>query len=49
MNKQPLHITNGGVLTSRLNELEIQGEKLTWQEMFCEGPTIEQIHSSRIY
>ncbi|GAA4899482.1 hypothetical protein GCM10023311_25990 [Flaviramulus aquimarinus] len=46
MNKQPLHITNGGVLSSRLNELEIQGEKLTWQEMFCEGPTIEQIHTT---
>jgi hypothetical protein len=45
MSKQILHITNGGRTTSRLNELEIEGERLTWQEIFCEGPTIEKIHS----
>ncbi|MEP1488395.1 MAG: DUF1835 domain-containing protein [Algibacter sp.] len=45
MIKQPLHITNGGNLTGYLNELEIEGEKLTWQEIICEGPTIEIIHS----
>lgn len=39
MVKQPLHITNGTVLTNYLNELDIAGEKLTWQEMLCEGPT----------
>lgn len=45
MNKQRLHITNGTNLTNYLNELEIVGEKLTWQEMLCEGPTIEHIDS----
>jgi hypothetical protein len=44
MTKLPLHITNGGRLTSYLEELEIEGEKLTWQEILCEGPTQEIIH-----
>lgn len=43
--KQPLHITNGNVLTDVLNELNVEGEKLTWQEMLCEGPTIETVYS----
>ncbi|GAA4270292.1 DUF1835 domain-containing protein [Hyunsoonleella aestuarii] len=46
MSKQPLHITNGGVLTKYLNELEIVGEKITWQEMLCEGPTQEIVHTN---
>lgn len=45
MAKQPLHITNGNSLTNYLNELDIVGEKLTWQEMLCEGPTIPTIDS----
>lgn len=45
MDKQPLHITNGGVLTKYLIELEVVGEKITWQEMLCEGPTQEIVHS----
>ena len=45
MSKQPLHITNGGVLTKYLKELKVEGEILTWQEMLCEGPTQEVIHS----
>lgn len=44
MTKQPLHITNGGNLTAYLNELKVSGEKLTWQEILCEGPTQEIIH-----
>ncbi|MEL0650532.1 DUF1835 domain-containing protein [Algibacter sp. TI.3.09] len=44
MSKQLLHITNSGHLSGRLTELEIQGEQLTWQELFCEGPTLETIH-----
>ena len=47
MSKQPLHITNGNVLTNYLNELDIVGEKLTWQEMLCEGPTIIEINSEK--
>ncbi|GAA3655774.1 DUF1835 domain-containing protein [Flavivirga jejuensis] len=45
MNKQPLHITNGDVLTNFLNELDVVGEKLTWQEMLCEGPTVVEVYS----
>lgn len=45
MSKQPLHITNGSNLTNILNELDIQGVKLTWQELLCEGPTTEKVGS----
>lgn len=45
MNETILHITNGGALTSYLKELKIQGEMITWQEMLCEGPTLDTIHS----
>jgi hypothetical protein len=45
MSKQTLHITNGTVLTTFLNELNIDGEKLTWEDMLCEGPTVEQVYS----
>ncbi|WP_405291545.1 DUF1835 domain-containing protein [Algibacter sp. Ld11] len=44
MSKELLHITNGGHLSGRLTELEIPGEQLTWQEIFCEGRTLETIH-----
>ncbi|MGB5419141.1 DUF1835 domain-containing protein [Algibacter sp.] len=47
MDKQTLHITNGDNLTKYLNELEINGEKLTWQEMLCEGPTSPKIFSDK--
>lgn len=40
-----LHITNGNAVTNALNELEIQGNILTWQEMLCEGPTVAHIDS----
>lgn len=45
MSKQPLHITNGDNLTDYLNELDIAGEKLTWQEMLCEGFTHTTVSS----
>ncbi|MFI1744035.1 DUF1835 domain-containing protein [Thalassobellus sediminis] len=47
MDKKTLHITNGTVLTNILNELNIAGDKLTWQEMLCEGPTTEQVYSEK--
>jgi hypothetical protein len=47
MDKQPLHITNGSILTDFLNELNVEGEKLTWQEMLCEGPTIEMVYTEQ--
>lgn len=45
MNKKPLHITNGDILTTYLNDLNIEGDIITWQEMLCEGATIEQVYS----
>lgn len=45
MDSEILHITNGTILTDILNELGFKGEKLTWQEMLCEGPTFEIIDS----
>ncbi|MEC3908156.1 DUF1835 domain-containing protein [Tamlana sp. 2201CG12-4] len=47
MIKQPLHITNGGHLTAYLTELKVAGEKLTWQEILCEGPTQDIIHTDQ--
>ncbi|WP_412984944.1 DUF1835 domain-containing protein [Pontimicrobium sp. IMCC45349] len=41
-----LNITNGSNLTERLNELNVSGDFLTWQEMLCEGPTHETIDST---
>ena len=45
MEKLPLHITNGSVLTKYLKELNIKGTMLTWEDMLCEGPTCEQVYS----
>ena len=45
MTNKPLHITNGSSLTNFLNELNVVGEKLTWQEMLCEGPTTRKVVS----
>lgn len=45
MEKNILHITNGGSLTTYLNELDVFGDIITWQEMLCEGPTVEHIDS----
>ncbi len=45
MKKQTLHITNGDSLTNYLEELNIDGDILTWQEMLCEGPTIYDVGS----
>ncbi len=45
MSKKPLHITNGNNLTTILDQLGIEGEKLTWQEMLCEGPTSKILDS----
>ncbi|WP_347925992.1 DUF1835 domain-containing protein [Pontimicrobium sp. SW4] len=43
MAKSILHITNGSSLTSYLKELNFSGDFMTWHEMLCEGPTVEQI------
>ena len=49
MAKKSLHITNGQNLTDFLNELNIQGDILSWQEMLCEGPTVETIDSDEFF
>ncbi len=49
MQKSILHITNGSVLTSYLQELGIKGDTITWQEMLCEGPTTKMIDSDEFY
>lgn len=49
MSETSLHITNGTVLTNRLKELNIEGTMLTWQEMLCEGPTMEQVYSEDFF
>ncbi|WP_452599834.1 DUF1835 domain-containing protein [Pontimicrobium sp. MEBiC01747] len=41
----PLHITNGSSLTDYLKDLKIEGDIITWNEMLCEGPTINAIDS----
>lgn len=49
MGRNTLHITNGHSLTNYLNELDIKGDFLTWQEMLCEGPTTEIIDSDDFF
>lgn len=44
-----LHITNGNNLTDYLEELQYEGSFLTWQEMLCEGPTIEEIDTEAFF
>ena len=45
MSTKTLHITNGMSLTEKLNELGVEGIRITWQEMLCEGPTVEHLES----
>ncbi|CAL2092480.1 DUF1835 domain-containing protein [Tenacibaculum sp. 190524A05c] len=40
-----LHITNGDVTTEILNNLNIEGEIITWREMLCEGKTTTDVGS----
>lgn len=46
MSKTTLHITNGESLTEYLNELNFNGDLLTWNEMLCEGPTVKDLTST---
>ena len=45
MDKNILHITNGSSLTDYLEDLNIVGDKLTWHEILCEGPTVKELDS----
>jgi len=49
MQKQILHITNGGSLTNYLKELDFDGVFLAWEEMLCEGPTVASIDSEEFF
>ena len=35
-----LHIINGDILAQNINELGLEGQKVVWKEMLCEGPTV---------
>lgn len=45
MDIYPLHISSSSGLTNTIKELKIEGAILTWQEILCEGPTIETVYS----
>ena len=45
MTNNILHITNGSSLTHYLNELNYEGDFLTWHEMLCEGSANRLINS----
>ncbi|RAJ16164.1 DUF1835 domain-containing protein [Olleya aquimaris] len=49
MSHQILHITNGSSLTNYLNSLHIEGDKLTWHDMLCEGPTIKEMDNPKFF
>lgn len=44
-----LHITNGDMFTSRLKELKISGDLITWREMLCEGRTLTDVGSENFW
>jgi hypothetical protein len=44
-----LHISNGASLTNRLQDLEINDPILSWEEMFCEGPTTYNIITRELF
>ncbi len=44
-----LHITNGDNLTSKLKELNLPGDIITWREMLCEGKTESNVGSESFW
>ena len=44
-----LHITNGDSFTDRLKNLPIKGDIITWREMLCEGPTLNNVGSETFW
>ncbi len=44
-----LHITNGDILTKRLNTLKLKGDIITWREMLCEGKTLTNVGSESFW
>ena len=45
MGNKTLHIVNGDSLTEQMQELNLPGEVVTWRELLCEGPTLQEINS----
>ena len=46
MDDRILHITNGDILTEKLEELQIPGEIVVWREMLCEGPALKELDTA---
>ncbi len=46
MGKQ-LHIANGDDLSSKIIDLELEGEIVVWREMLCEGPTSYELGTKK--
>lgn len=44
-----LHITNGDSTTQRLQQLNIEGDIITWREMLCEGKTSVDVGSEAFW
>ena len=47
--KSLLHISNGDSFTSRLQELPLEGDIITWREMLCEGQTLSTVGSESFW
>ena len=47
--KSLLHITNGDSFTSRLKNLPVSGDIITWREMLCEGQTLCNVGSESFW
>lgn len=47
--KSLLHITNGDSFTTRLQQLPLSGDIITWREMLCEGKTLCNVGSESFW
>lgn len=44
-----LHIIHGDGLAHNFDKLRLNGEKIVWREMLCEGPTSEEVGSAAFF
>ena len=47
--KSLLHISNGDSFTSKLEQLPLKGDIITWREMLCEGQTLSNVGSESFW
>lgn len=47
--KNLLHITNGDDLSTKITDLNLPGDIITWREMLCEGPTLHEVGSDEFF